>query len=83
MASPSLIDVDAVDLSRVIHGKDVIRRYCKQRGRLGVRDGSVYEDVPAGLEAPPGVTAVSTAGSSRRDEPPRAKVPFHQGKGGV
>jgi len=49
LASPTLIDVNAVDLTRVIHGKDVIRRYCKQRGRLELLDGIVHEDIPAGL----------------------------------
>ena len=49
MASPTLIDVDAVDLTRIIHGKGEIRRHCKQRGRLELLDGIVFEDLSAGL----------------------------------
>ncbi|MEO6711467.1 MAG: hypothetical protein ABI054_14035 [Planctomycetota bacterium] len=49
MAKPSLVDVDALDLTRVLHGKDLIRRYCKQRGRLEMLDGIVHEDAATGL----------------------------------
>jgi 3-hydroxymyristoyl/3-hydroxydecanoyl-(acyl carrier protein) dehydratase len=49
LATPSLVDVDALDLSHVIHGKDTIQRYCKQRGRLALLDGIVHEDHEAGL----------------------------------
>ena len=44
MATPSLVDVDTVDLTQIVHGKDTIRRYCKQRGRMEMLDGIVHED---------------------------------------
>ena len=49
MAKPSLVDVSALDLTKVLHGKDLIRRYCKQRGRLEMLDGIVHEDLATGL----------------------------------
>lgn len=44
MAKPRLIDVDSIDLSRVLHDKLEIQRYCKQRGRLSLLDGIVHQD---------------------------------------
>ncbi len=49
MATPSLVDVDKLDLTQILYGKDVIRRYCKQRGRLEMLDGIVHEDAEAKL----------------------------------
>jgi 3-hydroxyacyl-[acyl-carrier-protein] dehydratase len=49
LATPSLVDVDALDLTKVLHGKDTIRRYCKQRGRLELLDGIVHEEPAVGL----------------------------------
>jgi len=44
LATPSLLDVDALDLTRILHGKETIRRYCKQRGRLEMLDAIVHAD---------------------------------------
>ncbi len=49
MATPSLVDLDTLDLTQIVHGKDTIRRYCKQRGRLEMLDGIVHEDHAANL----------------------------------
>ena len=49
MATPTLVDVDALDLTQILHGKEAIGRYCKQRGRLALLDGIVYENREAGL----------------------------------
>ena len=43
MAKPSLVDLDALDLTQVVLGKDEIRRYCKQRGRMEMLDAVVHE----------------------------------------
>jgi 3-hydroxymyristoyl/3-hydroxydecanoyl-(acyl carrier protein) dehydratase len=49
LAKPSLVDVDAVDLTRVLHGIDEIRLHCKQRGRMEMLEGIVHEDMESGL----------------------------------
>lgn len=49
MAKPKLVDIDALDLGRILHGKDEIRRYCKQRGRFEMLDAVVHEDHPGGV----------------------------------
>jgi 3-hydroxymyristoyl/3-hydroxydecanoyl-(acyl carrier protein) dehydratase len=49
LAKPSLVDIDVLDLTRIVHDKTVIRRYCKQRGKFEMLDGIVYEDAAAGV----------------------------------
>jgi len=49
LATPSLVDVDALDLTKILYGKDMIRRYCKQRGRLEMLDGIVHQDPTTGV----------------------------------
>ncbi len=47
MGKPSLVDIETLDLTRLLHGKDMIRRHCKQRGRFEMLDGIVHEDLSA------------------------------------
>lgn len=49
MAKPTLVDVDTLDLTKILHGKEDIRRYCRQRGRMEMLDGIVHEDLEGGL----------------------------------
>jgi len=49
LAKPKLVDLAAIDLSRILHGKETIRQYCRQRGRFEMLDAVVFEDHPAGL----------------------------------
>jgi 3-hydroxyacyl-[acyl-carrier-protein] dehydratase len=49
MPSQSLIDFDALDLSRVISGPEVLDKYRGQRGRLSMIDGILHEDPTAQL----------------------------------
>lgn len=43
-----LFDISQIDLSRVIHGIEEIRKYNKQRGDMEHLDGIVHVDVPHG-----------------------------------
>ena len=49
MAKPSLVDPDTLDLTRIVHGKETLRRYLKQRGRFEMLDAIVHEDAATGL----------------------------------
>jgi len=49
MASPPLIDLDAIDLSRVIASREDTLRLLKQRGRFSLLDGVLHRDEGRGL----------------------------------
>lgn len=43
--APPLFDLDAVDLDRVVHGRETLDRYLRQRDRFEMLDAVVHEDV--------------------------------------
>jgi 3-hydroxyacyl-[acyl-carrier-protein] dehydratase len=47
--SPSLIDFDAIDLSKVVVPMEEVRKVCKQRGRLELLHGILHFDVEGEL----------------------------------
>lgn len=44
MAAPPLIDLDSVDLSRVVIPPEEIRKACKQRGQFEIPEGILHYD---------------------------------------
>jgi 3-hydroxymyristoyl/3-hydroxydecanoyl-(acyl carrier protein) dehydratase len=46
LAAQPLIDLDTVDLTRVVAGRDAIRRHCLQRNRFEMIDAIVLHDIP-------------------------------------
>ena len=49
MASEPLIDLDAVDLTRVVAGRRELDVHLEQRNRFSMVDGVLHQDVDAGL----------------------------------
>jgi 3-hydroxymyristoyl/3-hydroxydecanoyl-(acyl carrier protein) dehydratase len=45
MPSAPLIDFAALDLSRVVVGREEVRRFCKQRGEFEMLDGLLHFDL--------------------------------------